>query len=503
MPDYDAAGRTIAGLLTYNPGPGIYSRLERAIQAMPENVRTQELPGLLKRYKDGVPGWELKETDLDSVIAGRDVVPREELLTRVKERSPVYTHEEVVLGGSPPRQETLLHGEFGPKGEVERAPRYESLPVHQDQPSPIGGGVSHGMPRFEQYGHGGGDYSELLLVDPEKPARMLPSPHHFHKDYPGEFLDTSRGNKEAASYGTVAHARFDTHGDALRINELQSDLGIHNRKMREEAAQAAEILRERGVPLGALAQPNDLPFALEDAWADILIKRLALEAARKGHRAIEVASPRAIADKVGGNIDNYEHFYGKVIPGALERLGRKTGGLAPDSVGPELVTSGYPWPGTRQAAEDALSDMTVEADGYVGSGWGKDQTSSVGLIEDMVDVVRMNADPTPYAMRLRNHLVTQAVENGYPTKAAETLVDNFMPRLMRQADEVVALQGQHQRLKQLAADSKPIRAGQQAGRRYLMSDEMRRRILQEGIPAAVAVGIGADQLIDRLGQEQR
>jgi hypothetical protein len=40
-------------------------------------------------------------------------------------------------------------------------------------------------------------------------------------------------------------------------------------------------------------------------------------------------------------------------------------------------------------------------------------------------------------------------------------------------------------------------------RRYLMSDEMRRRILQEGIPAAVAIGIGADQLIDRLGQEQR
>jgi hypothetical protein len=70
----DQAGRAIAGLLTYNPGPGIYSRLERAIQAMPENVRVQELPGLLKRYKDGVPGWELKETDLDSVIAGRDAL---------------------------------------------------------------------------------------------------------------------------------------------------------------------------------------------------------------------------------------------------------------------------------------------------------------------------------------------------------------------------------------------------------------------------------------------
>jgi hypothetical protein len=41
------------------------------------------------------------------------------------------------------------------------------------------------------------------------------------------------------------------------------------------------------------------------------------------------------------------------------------------------------------------------------------------------------------------------------------------------------------------------------GRRYLMSDEMRRRILQEGIPAAVTIGIGADILIDRLDREQR
>lgn len=226
----DEAGRAIAGLLTYNPGPGIYSRLERAIQAMPENVRVQELPGLLKRHKEGVPGWELKATDLDSVIAGRDVVPREELLARVREASPVYTHKEVVLGGAPTTQETFLHGTYGADGELIKAPRTEALPFHQDAPSNLGAGVAHGAPRFEQYGQGGENYSELLLIDPDKPARMLPAPHHFHKDYPGAFLDTGRANKEAASYGTVAHARFDTHGDALRINELQSDLGILNNR---------------------------------------------------------------------------------------------------------------------------------------------------------------------------------------------------------------------------------------------------------------------------------
>ena len=58
MATFDQAGdavRKIAGYLPYNPGPGIYSRLEKAIEQMPANVRVQELPGLLKRYKDGVP----------------------------------------------------------------------------------------------------------------------------------------------------------------------------------------------------------------------------------------------------------------------------------------------------------------------------------------------------------------------------------------------------------------------------------------------------------------
>jgi hypothetical protein len=226
-------------------------------------------------------------------------------------------------------------------------------------------------------------------------------------------------------------------------------------------------------------------FPLEDSWADLLIKRLALEAARKGHRAIEVASPRAIADKVGGNIENYEHFYGKVVPGALERLGRKMGGLTPDAVGQDVVRKGYAWPETRQAAEDALNDLIVHADGYVGSGWGKDQTSSAGLVEDVIHALQVGIDPTKHAVRLRNHLVTQAVENGYPTPAANTLVDQFMPGLMRQADEVTALQNNHSRLRHLAAQEKiapPVRA---PARRYLMSDEMRRRLIEGGVGASL------------------
>jgi len=43
--------------------------------------------------------------------------------------------------------------------------------------------------------------------------------------------------------------------------------------------------------------------------------------------------------------------------------------------------------------------------------------------------------------------------------------------------------------------------GYNPGRRYIMSDEMRRRILTEGIPAAVAAGMVSDELIERLGEQ--
>jgi|694.fasta_scaffold01126_52 hypothetical protein len=479
---YDAAGRQIAGLLGYNPDPGIYSRLERAIEAMPENVRVQELPGLLKRYKDGVPGWELKATDLDSLTFGRDVVPREELLARVQERSPVYTHAEQVRRNAP--MSSAWADLDDPTGGFMRS-------------DPLGQGEPVGPPTYQSYGQGGKDYTELLLIQPFAAERKF---------------DNHWANENADA---VAHARFDTHGDALRINELQSDLGIHNRKAREGSlpprqqlpsesdSDYADAMLEAGHAVDwdeggnvVVSPKTGIPFPLEDSWSDLLIKRLALEAARKGHRAIEVASPRAIADKVGGNIENYEHFYGKVVPGALERLGRKMGGLTPDAVGQDVVRKGYAWPETRQAAEDALNDLIVHADGYVGSGWGKDQTSSAGLVEDVIHALQVGIDPTKHAVRLRNHLVTQAVENGYPTPAANTLVDQFMPGLMRQADEVTALQNNHSRLRHLAAQEKiapPVRA---PARRYIMSDEMRRRILTQGIGAAVGGGMVTDGLLE-------
>jgi len=488
----DDAGRKIAGLLTYNPGPGIYSRLERAIEQMPENVRVQELPGLLKRYKEGVPGWELKETDLDSVIAGRDAVSRSELLARVKERSPVYTHGEIILGGNPPqRAEWFSMGsdlrplpgrteaELAASGYVNRPKKF----YQQSGVSPLAEGISHGEPKYKNYGQGGDNYTELLITQPGANGPGFGS----------HWSDAGRFGDEA-----VAHARFDTHGDALRINELQSDLGIHNRKRREYAAQNPQttIVDGQHVVQNDPASQGS-PFPLEDTWADLLIKRLALEAARKGHRAIEVASPRAIADKVGGNIDNYEHFYGKVVPGALERLGRKMGGLELDAT-PSLepVPGGYEpaRAAARKRAEALAENAGIEATGLVGG--SKAGTGHLeSQIESIADAISGRGNTMNAANHVFNEMVEQAVENGWPRDAAAALVSKTMPRIMRMAEDMASVERSRAALGQLSRSHFPNPVSQPPAKRYLMSDEMRRRLIEQGV--------GASVLAPLLMQEER
>lgn len=467
MAGIDDAGRAIAGLLTYSPGPGIYSRLERAIEAMPDNVRAQELPGLLKRYKDGVPGWELKAVDLDSVIAGRDAVPKSELLAAVKGRSPVYTHKEVVLGGTPPMR-------------VERdiSEGSEWLePARQDKPSPLGAGVSHFAPKYEDYGQGGDDYAELLLLQPGAK---------------GEDFGSHWGNRSA-----VAHARFDTHGDALRINELQSDLGIYNRKQREQAQESQRLLEERGVPVGSLGMDTTQPFPLEDSWSDLLIKRLALEAARKGHRAIEVASPRAIADKVGGNIDNYEHFYGKVVPGAIERLGRKMGGVIEETktgVDPKVLSLAADEQSlargmqARTAAERLYVQALRERIPGIDIPRPGNSEAYIGHISRPLNDVANPpvGDQRHYAEALRDSIAQlHAKQTGRDLSEGVQFANSLMPQMMRHADELRAgaawdntTGNLYRTLDQRAWTERPPR-------RYIMSDEMRRRLIEQGVGASV------------------
>jgi hypothetical protein len=372
--------------------------------------------------------------------------------------------------------------------------------------------VSHGSPKYEEYGHGGQDYTEILVRQPG--ATGTPYGNHWS--------NVDGGDRAVNS--TVAHARFDTHGDALRINELQSDLGIHNRKVREAAAnyksppeqlpgESNAAYLDRSQEQGYVMQRGDdgrwiwandpkqqgIPFPLEDAWSDLLIKRLALEAAQKGHRAIEVASPRAIADKVGGDIDNYEHFYGKVVPGALERLGRKMGGLVDD---------------TDPAAISAARRATGDVDAY-------ERIDRIAELAQVPGLENRSSAVASHANRrlgdLGQALWWQNRPGGPPQgiseiqtmqkNMAEILSEIVGPERMNEmylrAQEIAAAHAAHRHaLNQVIGTPFPTQINP-AGRRYLMSDEMRRRIIQEGIPAAVAIGVGADQMIDRLGQQRR
>jgi hypothetical protein len=214
-----------------------------------------------------------------------------------------------------------------------------------------------------------------------------------------------------------------------------------------------------------------IPFPLEDSWSDLLIKRLALEAARKGHRAIEVASPRAIADKVGGNIDNYEHFYGKVVPGALERLGRKMGGLADESSGIP-ASAGTPegrWTPGRQRLRDEIDDYEMEA--------GLRDLSAEGSYRSLVDAFENDGAVYPEANRLYKLLIRN---EGLLAEEAAARMPELMSLAQRQAQATANFRVHHHSgIQYGAARTDP------PGRRYLMSDEMRRRLIESGVGASV------------------
>lgn len=469
------AGRRIAGLLGYNPGPGLYSRMTRAVEGMPKVIRTQELPGLLRKYPEGVPGWEV--ASVAPALEGVQSIPRQDLLDLIQQHSPAYTHGELLLQGKmEPRPLIRPEGFF-----------LGASPGQLTGMRPLGRGVPVGDTKFQDYGQGGDNYGELLLVQPGADGTAFGS--HWNA-LPGGML------RARAANSAVAHARFDTHGDALRINELQSDLGIHNRKAREAMADFIA-----GQPVATQRPSPELPFPLEDAWADILIKRLALEAARGGHRAIEVASPRAIADKVGGNIDNYEHFYGKVVPGAIERLGRKMGGLVEDS--PPAAAPGY----------NALAEKIAE-------------TFPAGLNENdnLIDAVSHIVRDTPgpgdalrhavqglehaYVMHpsdvggnaefLYSQIQRSLMARGESAEDAARLAASQMPRILRMAEDNARRRAAYTRLRALGEDQEQLPKFRQyravnPGRRYIMSDEMRKRILEGGIGLSVLGGLSAQE----------
>lgn len=514
MGKLDEMGRTVAGLLGYNPGPGIYSRLERAVEQMPANVRVDELPGLLKRYKDGVPGWELNATDLPGLIGDSKVIPRQDLLERVRERSPVYTTQEIRLERPEPRHmpddiripalsvlrstdalgfDTVgqaahavrTHPDWRSRWEVsdeEAAPleAYRQWFLSDDYAGrPIGGigaTQAHGPTRFHDYMPSGGkDYTELVFLQPGFPRKPG---HHWHPDYPKDW-DASQAVKNAAGQNAVAHMRMASYGDALRLLESQSDV-------LNDAIKAGD--------LGA-APPA---YHMQQAQVEMDIKRLALEAARSGKRAIEIASPESISKSVGMPLEHAQHRYGKVVPSELERLGRKMGGLADDTPAHagEVIKYELPYD-NGTVAEPRFWAEQIFRNEFPRTGpvpaFEIDPTQAYNRLEYSYSLHPNQIGES--ATLLQGALTMRLHRAGMPMADAHIAASRRMPELMRMAEEQAARASAYDRVYELrdAQDQ----AGKLAdrigtpGRRYIMSDEMRRRILTQGIGASLLAPVAA------------
>lgn len=456
----------ISGLIGYNPGPGIYSRLERAIEEMPANVRVQELPGLLRRYKEGVPGWEIKQVLTPDLTEGVQSVPRRDLLDAVKKRSPVYTHSEVVLGNiSPENFSNDIHGRIGSGNIVER-------PVYAD------------------LGQGGADYRELLLRQPR--ARS--------DDFKGHWWTVPGGNQ------AVAHARYDIHGDALRINELQSDLAIHNRKAREFEQEAAQ-LPEDELAARYQEQPTSLPFPLEDAWLDILIKRLMLETARGGHRAIELASPSAISrgapgmSGTGMDVDKLDHLMHKMVAPRIEKLGRAMGGLSLAPSGTDVPRDLFrpEYPGRPAVRETVSAQPSSAGSDFVGGPFWNNYSEMMHANLSPLESDRVYQEFGGWGNYGRSEgqaaadMYGRLVKLGYAPQEAQAITS----RALFEAPHAARVQANYIYQKELPRPLPPS----EVSRRYIMSDAMRRRILETGIGASVALPLlSSEDLIERLGE---
>ena len=338
-------------LLTHSPGPGLYSRLGRAVEALPPTVKVEGLENRLKKFKEGVAGWELgpvmgevEARDAIGPDAGspRKDISRKELLDIVHRVSPAFTHRQVELSEGPATHTfTNADDMFRLGGPLGR-------------PAQLGGarfsGASEGL---------GENYRVQLLMQGRQPKTW---------DDNAEW----RGGHWTEFPGTIAHMRTRDVGDALRINELQSD--IRNQNV-EELAQQKELHEDQfdavmhGMPIWPTSQ-----IPLYDAYPEVLLKSALLDAAQGGKRALEIPPLSSIGQYVGMRPEGIKHVYGGQVPNTLMRVARPLGGLI-DAV-----------PATRQARLTPELDALIARHNYL-----LDQSETLqGRVNDASDnVLRM------------------------------------------------------------------------------------------------------------------
>jgi hypothetical protein len=193
--------------------------------------------------------------------------------------------------------------------------------------------------------------------------------------------------------------------------------------------------------------------------------------------------------------DRARHVYDKLLPGHLERLGRKMGGMTPVATkrGPEPVT-GSPYDITAAEAKvrDQFADLSAEANQYMKP--DSKLLKSDGLIRRLEQAVRSGEDAVPHAERLKLNMLIHASDSGWPAEAAEIAVDRTMPGIMRRVENYAHARNQRNAIAQLSAETEPaFSPPAEPGRAYEMSEEIFRRILTQGIGASLLAPMAMEE----------
>lgn len=428
----DTAGRKIAGLLGYTPPAGFYSRMQRAVEAMPEVIQTREIPGLLRKYPEGVPKWEISTVDVPGIVGDRKTIGRQELLDAVQQRSPVFTHGEVVLRGDAPT-------------EME-----ESYTKH-----PLGAGAPSAKPLWwgnslQDQDSPASDYTEILITQPGAHGVTLP----MHKKKPDNAWQFGSHYGEAPE--AVAHIRFARHGDAMRLHELQSDLA--NEKMRRKGH-------------GWFPGEPTLDFPLEDAYMQMLLSRLAMQSARSGLRDIELPFGAQVAMASRGNRQNMLSLYDNKIPSAMRSVAKRLGGA--DEMRSDYYREAAAASNIRGAAERSMSELTASLAEELGV--SEDEAYDVAI--DLAAAFEGGVDHGGFLRKRAKDRIEMLL--GWRGVAANG--DDVIARLAPKAHAA-------------GADSErgwamqDVESGAHAGGprvTFRMSPEMMRNLLERGAPASV------------------
>lgn len=461
-----------AALLTHTPAPGLYSRLERAVEQLPKEVKTEGLENRLRKYPEGISGWELKPfmqaVEGAGVLgpqAGNPSVPRQFLLDLVHQNSPAFTHREGLLaeGGSLPllgRQEDVW-----------------------EAAGKIGSPTVVGKPQYATAAEDvGGNYRIHLLMQPKLPTSSMLTPLGSPRKW--------EGGHWGSHPNTIAHMRTKDVGDAIRLQEVQSD--IRNQNV-QHLAEQKEFYQDTFDP----SQHKDLwpqkQVPLYDDYPEVLLKGLLLRAAHEGKRAIEIPPFDAISNYVSMRPSGIQHVYGGQVPGTLIRIGRPLGGLIdaePQARGPVNIPAFHQGEHAYGAIQRTQQDMFDAA---------SRAARLAGLDEIDRDIIYFANRSVRGAEDLHKYLQHRNHQLGYDSREMDRYLMLQMPEIMRQvelwhrardrvsigsplleasmrADEAM----EDARARGIVADPAPA-----PSRRLEIPDSVRKRIIQGGIGLGV------------------